>query len=51
MSGQVRMDGWRRMGLDDEFLIRQAFSVRLAGGSVLVLASLGSVFHIKIHVL
>jgi len=24
MSGQARMDGWHRMGLDDAFLIKQA---------------------------
>ena len=35
------MDGWCRVGLDDTFLIKQASS----WGSVLVLGSLGSVFH------
>ena len=34
------MDEWQRMYSDDEFPIRQVFSV-------LVLALLGSVFHIK----
>jgi hypothetical protein len=47
MSGQVRMDGWVQMGSDDEFPIKQVFSVRLAWGSVLVLGLLGSVFHRK----
>ena len=51
ISGQVRMDGWHRMGLDDDFPIRQALSVRIAGDLVLVLGSLGLFFHIKIHVL
>jgi hypothetical protein len=27
MSGQVRMDGWRRIGLDDDFPIRKALPV------------------------
>jgi hypothetical protein len=27
MSGQARMDGWRRIGLDDAFPIRQALPV------------------------
>jgi hypothetical protein len=45
------MDGWRRMGLDDDFPIRQALSARIIRDSVLVLRSLGSVFHKKIHVL
>ena len=37
------MDGWRRMGLDDDFPIRQV----LPWGSVLLLGSLGSGFHSK----
>ena len=36
------MGGWHRMGLDDNFLIRQALEL------VLVLGSLGSVFHKKV---
>jgi hypothetical protein len=41
------MGGWHRMGLDDDFQIRQALSAP-SWGSVLVLGSLGSVFHGKI---
>ena len=44
MSGQARMDGWRRIGSDDDFPIRQAL---LVGVRFLVLGSLGSVFHRK----
>ena len=36
------MDRWRRIGLDDDFPIRQALPV---GVRFLVLGSLGSVFH------
>ena len=36
------MDGWRRIGLDDDFPIRQ---VLLVGVRFSVLGSLGSVFH------
>jgi len=40
------MGGWQGMGLDDTFPIRKAIPVGLAPeGSVLGLASLGSVFH------
>jgi len=39
------MDGWRRMGLDDDFRIRQVLPV--CSGSVLLLGSLGLVFHSK----
>ena len=45
MSEQARMDGWRRIGLDDDFPIRQAVPV---GVRFLVLGSLGSVFIEKI---
>ena len=38
------MDGWRRMGSDDDFQIRQVLPVRTR---FLLLGSLGSVFHSK----
>ena len=36
MSGQARMDGWRWMGLDDDFPIRQALLVGLGFAAELV---------------
>ena len=41
------MDGWRWMGLDDDFRIRQGLPVWACSGSVLLLGSLGLLFHSK----
>jgi hypothetical protein len=40
------MDGWRRIGSDDDFQIRQALPVGLGRARFCSLGSLGSVFHV-----
>jgi len=47
MSGQARMGGWRRIGLDDDFPIRQALHPLGTRGFALIVGDVGLIFSLE----